>query len=270
LDANGFEIDVIETWGKPRTTPGTPRIIELSTPLMLFAARTDRRAVTAVSFVVALHVALVALLLTRHDTAAPLALGSHTITAELLQREPIAVAPAIQSKPAPTPPNPAPRVTRDKPMVRPTPMAEPLPVAQSPSSHEIGAPAPAEPTPPTSAPETSAAPEAPAAAAASAQGKPTMELNAPKNVSHLDCRIDQPEYPTLSKRRGETGTVYVRFVVGLSGQIEDIQLKKTSGYGRLDDAALAAMHDSACKPYVENGTPVRAAYTQPFNFSLNN
>ena len=108
-----------------------------------------------------------------------------------------------------------------------------------------------------------------AAAAAAAQGKPTMELNVPKNVSHLDCRIEQPEYPTLSKRHGETGTVYVRFVVGLSGRIEDIELKQTSGYGRLDDAALAAMHDSACKPYLENGTPVRAAYTQPFNFSLN-
>ena len=95
-----------------------------------------------------------------------------------------------------------------------------------------------------------------------------MTLNSPKNVSHLDCRIAQPEYPMLSKRRGETGIAYVHFVVDLSGRIDDIELNKSSGYDRLDDAALAAMHDSSCKPYLEDGKPVRAAYTQPFDFSL--
>ena len=116
----------------------------------------------------------------------------------------------------------------------------------------------------TSGPESSSRP----AAAAPAQGKPVMAMSAPKNVSHLDCRIVQPDYPMLSKRRGETGTAYVRFVVGLTGQIENIELKKSSGYSRLDDSALAAMRDSSCKPYLENGEPVRAAYTQPFDFSL--
>lgn len=95
-----------------------------------------------------------------------------------------------------------------------------------------------------------------------------MALSAPRDVPHLDCRIAQPEYPMLSRRRGETGIAYVRFVVGLTGRIEDIALKQSSGFGRLDDAALAAMHDSACKPYIEDGQPVRAAYTQPFDFNL--
>jgi periplasmic protein TonB len=234
---------------------------------MLFAAGADRRVATAVALVVALHAALIAIVLMRRNAVTPLALSSHTIAAELLQPEPKAAPAAIQSPPmpTPTPPKPVPRATREKPTVRPQPKLEPLPVAQAPSQHPVEAPAPAEPMPSTPAP--AAAPEA---AAARAQGKPTMELNAPKDVSHLDCRIEQPDYPKLSKRRGETGTVYVRFVVGLSGQIEGIQLKKTSGYSSLDDAALAAMRDSACKPYLENGTPVRAAYTQPFDFSLNN
>ena len=95
-----------------------------------------------------------------------------------------------------------------------------------------------------------------------------MALNAPKNVSHLDCRIVAPDYPARSKRLGETGTAYVRFVVGLAGEIEDVELKKSSGFERLDNAALEAMRASTCKPYTENGTPVRAAYTQPFDFSL--
>jgi periplasmic protein TonB len=227
------------------------------------AVRMNRRVITATAIVVALHAALIAIVLAKRDTAAPLALESHTITAELIQPAPVAAPAAIQSTPTPPPPKPVPHVTRAKPVVKPQPkpVPTPLPVADAPSQHSIEAPA--APTPP--------APAAPApapAAAAPEPGKPTMALNAPKNVSHLDCRIVQPDYPALSRRRGETGVAYVRFVVGLSGQIESIELKKSSGYGRLDDAALAAMHDSSCKPYLEDGQPVRAAYTQPFDFSL--
>jgi periplasmic protein TonB len=227
------------------------------------AVRMNRRVIIATAIVVALHAALIAIVLTKRDTAAPLALESRTITAELIQPAPVAAPAAIQSTPTPPPPKPVPHVTRAKPVVKPQPkpVPTPLPVADAPSQHSIEAPA--APTPP--------APAAPApapAAAAPEPGKPTMALNAPKNVSHLDCRIVQPDYPALSRRRGETGVAYVRFVVGLSGQIESIELKKSSGYGRLDDAALAAMHDSSCKPYLEDGQPVRAAYTQPFDFSL--
>jgi periplasmic protein TonB len=227
------------------------------------AVRTNRRVITATAIVVALHAALIAIVLAKRDAAAPLALESHTITAELIQPAPVAAPAAIQSTPTPPPPKPVPHVTRAKPVVKPQPkpVPTPMPVADAPSQHAIEAPA--APTPP--------APAAPApapAAAAPEPGKPTMALNAPKNVSHLDCRIVQPDYPALSRRRGETGVAYVRFVVGLSGQIESIELKKSSGYGRLDDAALAAMHDSSCKPYLEDGQPVRAAYTQPFDFSL--
>ena len=95
-----------------------------------------------------------------------------------------------------------------------------------------------------------------------------MEISAPKNVAHLDCNVAKPDYPALSRRRGETGTAYVRFVVGLTGTLENIELKKSSGFDRLDDAALAAVHASTCKPYVENGVAVRAAYTQPYQFGL--
>jgi periplasmic protein TonB len=228
------------------------------------AVRMNRRVLTATAIVLALHATLVAIVLTKHDAAAPVALESRSITAQLLQPEPVAAPAAIQSMPTPPPPKPVPHVTREKPTVQPKPKPTPLPVAEAPSQHAIDTPAPAAPTPPAPA----APAPAPAAAAAPAVGKPTMALSAPKNVSHLDCRIVEPDYPMLSKRRGETGVAYVHFVVGLTGQIENIELKKSSGYTRLDDAALAAMRDSSCKPYMENGEPVRAAYTQPFDFSL--
>lgn len=234
---------------------------------MPFAAGANRRAATIAAFVVALHAALIAIVLKRHDAAAPLALASHTITAELIQPEPVAAAAAIDS--STTAPKPLQRAARAKPAVQPKPMPMQVPVAHASSGHPIETPAQAGPTP-TAAAAAASAPETSQPAPSHAKSTPTMELSAPKNVSHLDCQIAQPEYPALSKRRGETGTVSISFVVGLSGQIEDIQIKESSGYSRLDDAALAAMHNSACKPYRENGEPVRATYTQPFDFSLHN
>ena len=245
------------------------------------AVRMNRRVAIAAAVVVALHAVLIAVVLAPHDTVKPVSIESRTITAELLQPAPPAAPPALQSTPTPAPREPTPPVARETPKpppkAHPKPQPAPLPRAQAPSRHSVEtAPTPPAPTPaPAPAPEAARVPPTPpapapaaAAAAATAQAKPTMALSAPKNVSHLDCRIAQPDYPMLSRRRGESGTAYVRFVVGLTGRIEDVELKKSSGYDRLDAAAVAAMHDSSCKPYLENGEPVRAAYTQPFAFSL--
>ncbi|ASL42912.1 hypothetical protein bAD24_I05430 [Burkholderia sp. AD24] len=227
------------------------------------SARMNSRALTATAAVAAIHVALLAVVLTlRHEPVQPV-LESHVMTAQLLPPAPLAAPVALQSI-APPPPKPTPPVhtklkVKPTPTLKPTPT--PLPQAAAPSPTAVAAPDPTPPAP--------AAPAAPPAAAAPAIARPTMEIAAPKNVSHLDCNIARPDYPALSKRRGETGTAYVKFVVGLSGKIENVELKKSSGFSRLDDAAVAAVHASACKPYLENGQPVRAAYTQPYDFNLN-
>ncbi|SIT44033.1 TonB family protein [Paraburkholderia piptadeniae] len=229
------------------------------------SARINPRIVTVTGIVIGLHVVAFAVAFTMREATPLKPIESHTITAELISPAPVAAPAAIQSIPTPPPPKPTP-VQKVKPKVQPhptpKPTPEPLPIAQAPSQHEIAVPT--EPAPP--APPAPAAP----APAAPAVGKPTMALSAPKNVSHLDCSIVQPDYPALSRRRGETGTAMIHFVVGLAGKIENIELKKSSGYDRLDQAALDAMHSSSCKPYLENGEPVRAAYTQPFAFSLSN
>jgi protein TonB len=220
------------------------------------------RVLTATGMVVAVHVTLLAVILTlRHEPVQP-ALESHVMTAQLLPPAPVAAPAAVQSV-APPAPTPTPPV-RSKPKVQPKPTPKPTPVpmheAPAPSPTPVAAAQPAPPAPP--------APVAPPAPAAPAIGRQTMEITAPKNVSHLDCNIAKPDYPALSRRRGETGTAYVKFVVGLTGKLENIELKKSSGFSRLDDAALAAAHASACEPYLEDGQPVRAAYTQPYNFNL--
>ncbi|MCP3716237.1 energy transducer TonB [Paraburkholderia sp. CNPSo 3281] len=113
-----------------------------------------------------------------------------------------------------------------------------------------------------------------AAAAASSPdavaARPTIALAAPQDISHLHCSIAQPPYPPPSLRRGETGSVMVKFIVGLTGQPESVERKSGSGHSRLDEAALAAVRDSTCQPYLENGTPRRVPTSVPFVFSLNN
>ncbi|WP_310120020.1 energy transducer TonB [Paraburkholderia terricola] len=228
--------------------------------------RMNSRVLTATAMVAAIHVALLAVVLTlRHDPVVQPQLESRVMTAQLLPPAPVAEPVAVQSV-APPPSTPTPPVrtkpkVQPKPTPTPKPAPTPLPQAAAPSPTPVAAADPTPPAPP--------APAAPPAQAAPAISRQTMEITAPKNVSHLDCNIAKPDYPSLSKRRGETGTAYVKFVVGLTGKLENIELKKSSGFSRLDDAALAAVHASACKPYLENGQPIRAAYTQPYDFNLN-
>lgn len=228
------------------------------------SVRTNSRALTATAIVAGVHVALLAVIMTLRNEPVQVALESHVMTAQLLPPAPVAAPVAMQSI-APPPPTPTPPVhTKPKVQPKPTPKPRPTPTPL----HEAAAPSPTPVAAPDPTPPAPAAPAAPPAAAAPAIGRQTMEISAPKNVSHLECNIGKPDYPVLSRRRGETGTAYVRFVVGLTGKLEDIELKKSSGFSRLDDAALAAVHASACKPYLENGQPIRAAYNQPFAFSL--
>jgi periplasmic protein TonB len=226
------------------------------------------RVVSAVTVVVLLHAALIALLVTIRNEPPTRPLESRSITAELLSAAPAALQ---SSAPAPKPAPPVPHV---KPKIEPKPVpvpkmkSEPLPQAAAPSPNAV---VPSEPTSPAPTAPPAAAPATPATGAPGgpATGRETLAIAAPKDVAHLDCNITKPTYPALSQRRGEAGTAYVRFVVGLTGKIEDVELKKSSGFSRLDEAAMAAMRASACRPYVENGTPVRAAYTQPFTFGFN-
>jgi protein TonB len=227
------------------------------------------RVIAASVAVVAIHAGLLAVVLTLRNEPPPRPIESKTITAELISPappQPVAAPVAIQSTPVPPPPKPAPPKPqpRPKPVVQPRVKAAPTPLPETTTPSPVAAAAP-EPAPAPPTPPVAAAP----AAAAPAIGRPTMALNAPKDVAHLECNIAMPDYPALSRRRGESGTALVKFVVGLTGKIENIELKKSSGSSRLDDAALDAMRSSACKPYKENGVAIRAAYSQPFVFGLN-
>jgi periplasmic protein TonB len=227
----------------------------------------DHRRTTRTGAIVAAvalaHVALLAIVFLARNERPPIAPVSRTITAELLSPAPVAAPVAVQSTPTPPAPTPPQQHAKPKPRPTPKPVVHELPPAAKPAPTAITTPEPPPPAP------AAAAPSAPApVAAAPAPGKPTVAISAPKNVSHLDCDITRTDYPLLSRRRGETGTAIVQFVVDVTGRIGNITLKKSSGFDRLDDAALAAVRSSSCHPYMENGEAIRATTSVPYVFNL--
>lgn len=71
------------------------------------------------------------------------------------------------------------------------------------------------------------------------------DLAAAKSVKRLSPRIDArhpiggPEYPSAAIRMNETGLVKLSVCVAIDGRIADVTVQTSSGYSRLDQAAVA-------------------------------
>jgi periplasmic protein TonB len=242
-----------------------------------------RRIVVVLCAVIVGHAGLLGWALTTRDTRVERTVEAPLVVATLLRAEPEAVAPVAPVAPVIVPAVPAPAAAVAAPqVVHPAVRSKPLPQPRLKQPRSTGSPAPSVPNVPSPSRDTAPSPgpaadplaaaPSPAApatnASASAAERTIPASSTPKSVSHVNCDIPKPDYPDVSKRRSESGTAIIRFVVGLSGQIETAQLEKSSGYPRLDDAALAAIHAGVCQPYRENGDAVRAAYSQSFVFGL--
>ncbi|MEZ5499599.1 MAG: energy transducer TonB [Steroidobacteraceae bacterium] len=77
-------------------------------------------------------------------------------------------------------------------------------------------------------------------------------------------------YPPTSKRLEEEGVVTVNACVDASGRTSGATVEKSSGFGRLDEAAVKWANRARWKPGTEDGQPV--AMCQAFNvrFKLTN
>jgi protein TonB len=78
------------------------------------------------------------------------------------------------------------------------------------------------------------------------------------------------EYPLASRRLREQGRVEVRLLVDAMGLPQQAQVVRTSGYQRLDEAALATVRATRFKPYTENGVPQSFWVVMPLVFELEN
>jgi protein TonB len=77
-----------------------------------------------------------------------------------------------------------------------------------------------------------------------------------------------PSYPSLSRRLGEEGKAVLRVELDETGQIDRASIETSSGYARLDQAALFAVRRWRCNPAKRDSVAVRAVAIQPFNFVL--
>ena len=78
----------------------------------------------------------------------------------------------------------------------------------------------------------------------------------------------RPVYPLYSRRSGETGVVMLRVLIDEQGRPAQVRIEQSSGYGRLDAAAVAAMRAARFKPYTENGMALAVWAPAPIIFEL--
>jgi protein TonB len=101
-----------------------------------------------------------------------------------------------------------------------------------------------------------------------AQAAPTSPPG-PVSVDDFDSsmiKIDPPRFPMESRKRREQGTVILDVTVGIDGLVSQIRVATSSGFERLDKAALNAVRNWQWKPLIRGGQPVsvRGAITIPF------
>jgi protein TonB len=77
-----------------------------------------------------------------------------------------------------------------------------------------------------------------------------------------------PEYPRLSRRFNEQGRVVLRVLIGIDGAAAKAEIGASSGYERLDSAALQAVLRWRYVPGRRNGVAEAMWFNVPVQFVL--
>jgi protein TonB len=234
----------------------------VSSPFVPFAAPPpprNRNAVIA-GGVVLLHVAALwalqsGLLQRTVEVLVPVA-----ILTEMLPEEP-RVAPPPPAPPPPVvkaepPPKKAP-APRPPPAPQPVARLDPLPAPNAP----MGVAAPQPPAPPIAAPVAPPAPPAPA------PSPPAPRIELPSTDADY-LQNPKPAYPPISKRLNEQGKVIVRVLIGTDGLAQRAEVAESSGYDRLDAAAVTTVLKWRYVPGKRGGVPEAMWFRVPINFVL--
>ncbi|MES2415064.1 MAG: energy transducer TonB [Pseudomonadota bacterium] len=154
--------------------------------------------------------------------------------------------------PAPRPPQPVKRPVIKTPPPPPMPLAipDPTPAPNAP----VGVITPPPPAPP---------PPAPAPAAPPAQAVvqlPSSDANYLQNP--------KPPYPVISRRLNEQGKSVIRVLIGIDGLPQKAEIGKSSGFDRLDQAAMTTVMRWRYVPGKRNGAPEAMWFNVPINWVL--
>jgi periplasmic protein TonB len=185
------------------------------------------------------------------------------VLAELIEAPQSVVAPA---SPAPQPPQPVARQQPTMPSPKPAPRPAPAPVAPA-TPKPAPPPASAITLPPvtTAAPTTATAPLAAEVAAPAAPAPPRIDLPS-SSADYLNN--PPPPYPPLSKRMGEQGQVVVRTRIEANGTASQAEIRTSSGFERLDRAALETVKRWRYVPGTRGGVPEAMWFNIPIRFVL--
>ncbi len=202
--------------------------------------------------VVALHAALIALALTIQprllDELLPKPLNVRTIVEEVKPPEP--------RKPEVIPPKPLPQARQ---VARPP---QPAPPVMTGASNADSAPATFAVTPqPAPVPLAPPAPPAPVAAPA-----PAQVTAARFDADYL--KNPPPAYPSLSRRLREEGRVLLLVRVSAQGAADSVQLRQSSGFSRLDEAAIEAVRQWRFIPAKRGDEAIAASVIVPIVFRI--
>lgn len=148
---------------------------------------------------------------------------------------------------------------------------------------------PPKPVPPQSAPKKAFTPppvmvaaaktEAPASFAVAPQPPPqaipvtAAPTPAPVTAARFDADYLQnpkPVYPPMARRLGEEGKVVLRVRVSAQGLPLAVEIRTSSGFARLDEAAKAAVEQWRFVPAKQGGETVESSVLVPLNFTLSN
>lgn len=124
----------------------------------------------------------------------------------------------------------------------------------------LGAVKPQPPTPPIAAPVAPAAPPQAPAPAPSKVELPSSDADYLQNP--------KPAYPAISRRLGEQGRTIVRVQIGSDGAALKAEIRSSSGFERLDQAALQTVMKWRYVPGKRGGVPETMWFNVPINFVL--
>lgn len=161
---------------------------------------------------------------------------------------------------------------------RPVPQqAKPTPAAERPPARRV-APAPS-PTvlaaAPTAAPSATSFPVPPQSIAPSKEETAPPAAPAPVAAPVVGPRFDAdylqnppPVYPPLSRRLHEEGKVLLFVQVSAKGEAESVEVRKSSGFPRLDEAAMSAVRKWRFVPARRGAETIASSVVVPLVFRL--
>jgi protein TonB len=163
---------------------------------------------------------------------------------------------------------PAPKV-EPVPPTPPTPTVQKKAVAKAPVQPAPQPLAITDPTPSPNAPTgvvTPPLPPAPVAVAPVAPPAPAAVQLPSSDADYL--QNPKPPYPPISRRLGEQGKVIVHVLISVDGRAKKAEIRRSSGFDRLDQSAMTAAMSWRYVPGKRGGVAEEMWSDVPINFVL--